>query len=159
MDLKFRVQVRIKRTRHEVFEAICEPAKLSGYFTTGGSSGRLEPGKTVVWQFADYPGEVPVQVKTVVPDERIIFTWDAAADDSVAIGKLAGSAGYQTTVEITFESLPEESTLVTISESGWHETPRGLAASYENCGGWMNMASCLKAYLEYGINLREGFFK
>ncbi|ALO24786.1 hypothetical protein LEP1GSC137_2235 [Leptospira borgpetersenii str. Noumea 25] len=30
--------------------------------------------------------------------------------------------------------------------------------SYMNCQGWMNMSCCLKAYLEYGINLRKGFF-
>ena len=44
--------------------------------------------------------------------------------------------------------------MVRISESGWRETPAGLKASYDNCGGWMHMALCLKAYLEHGINLR-----
>ena len=33
---------------------------------------------------------------------------------------------------------------------------KGLKASYDNCGGWMHMSCCLKAYLEYGINLRAG---
>jgi len=27
-----------------------------------------------------------------------------------------------------------------------------------NSQGWMNMACCLKAWLEYGINLRKGMF-
>ncbi len=33
------------------------------------------------------------------------------------------------------------------------ETQQGLDKSYLNCQGWMNMACCLKARLEYGINL------
>lgn len=27
---------------------------------------------------------------------------------------------------------------------------------YGNCGGWMHMMCCLKAHIEYGINLRTG---
>jgi len=47
---------------------------------------------------------------------------------------------------------------VTITEEGWHETEGGLRASYGNCQGWMQMLCAMKAYLEYGINLREGMF-
>jgi len=46
--------------------------------------------------------------------------------------------------------------MVQISESGWHSTPEDIKSSYGNAGGWMHMMCCLKAYLEYGINLRAG---
>ncbi len=59
---------------------------------------------------------------------------------------------------MTFEPLGPESTLVKISESGWKENQKGLDSSYDNCQGWMQMSCSLKAYLEYGINLRKGFF-
>ncbi len=49
MDLKFRVFGRIARPVVEVFEAVADPAKLSGYFTTGGARGRLVTGATVTW--------------------------------------------------------------------------------------------------------------
>jgi len=129
-----------------VFAAVHDPDKLSKYFTTGGASGPLQQGATVVWRFADYPGDVPGAVRKVVPGELIVLEWESGESDRT------------TKTEMVFEELTPESTLVTISESGWTETQQGLDKSYLNCQGWMNMACCLKAWLEYGINLRNGFF-
>ncbi len=50
-------------------------------------------------------------------------------------------------------------TLVTTSEAGWRETDTGLKASYGNCMGWTQMLCALKAWVEHGINLREGMFR
>jgi uncharacterized protein YndB with AHSA1/START domain len=61
-------------------------------------------------------------------------------------------------VEMTFEALDDESTLVSISEGSWPETQKGLDRSYGNCHGWTQMSCCLKAYVEYGVNLRKGFY-
>jgi uncharacterized protein YndB with AHSA1/START domain len=58
-----------------------------------------------------------------------------------------------------FEPLEDGRTLVTIAEEGWRETPAGLKASYGNCEGWMQALCAMKAWLEHGINLREGMFK
>ena len=44
MELKFKIAGRIAKPVHEVFEAVADPKKLSGYFTTGGAKGRLETG-------------------------------------------------------------------------------------------------------------------
>jgi uncharacterized protein YndB with AHSA1/START domain len=99
-----------------------------------------------LWEFPEFPGEFPVFVTKVVPNELIVFEWKAQDGD------------YKTHVEIAFEPLDAKSTLVKITESGWKENQKGLDSSYGNCQGWMNMASCLKAFLEYGINLRKGFF-
>jgi hypothetical protein len=46
--------------------------------------------------------------------------------------------------------------IVEISESGWGKDPAGIEASYGNAGGWMHMMCCLKAHIEFGINLRAG---
>ncbi|HXZ79967.1 MAG TPA: SRPBCC domain-containing protein [Terriglobales bacterium] len=162
MELKFQIQAKINKPRAEVFDAVYKPSKIRGYFATGGSSGPLVEGREVIWQFADFPGEVPVHVKIVVPNERIVFEWAAAAEpkpgQQPSPNQLPASADYNTRVEMTFETLSPNSTLVRIAESGWHQTQHDLNSSYDNCGGWMNMACCLKAYLEYGINLREGMF-
>lgn len=152
MDLKFQVQAKINKPRHEVFDAVYNPAQLSAYFTTGGATGPLAEGTTVIWRFADYPADIPVKVTKVVPDERILFTWDAADVEQ------GDAPGRQTTVEMTFETLSTGSTLVKISESGWKETQKGLNTSYSNCHGWTQMSCCLKAWVEHGINLREGFY-
>ena len=77
MELKFKVSAHVSRPVHEVFEAVADPASLSGYFTTGGAVGWIETGATVQWEFHDFPGPFPVEVVEVVPDERIVLRWDA----------------------------------------------------------------------------------
>jgi uncharacterized protein YndB with AHSA1/START domain len=59
---------------------------------------------------------------------------------------------------LKFEALNKSETLVTIAESGWKESDAGLKSSYGNCMGWSQMLSALKAWLEYGINLRKGAY-
>lgn len=159
MDLKFKVSARIARPVEQVFEAVADPDQLSRYFTTGGAKGRLETGARVSWDFHDFPGAFPVEVVEVVPGERIVLRWEATEG---AVDMEAGTyqpGGYQTTVTMTFEPLDAGRTLVTIAEEGWRETPGGLKASYDNCGGWAQMLCALKAWLEHGINLREGMYK
>ncbi len=143
MDLKFQVQLKIQRPVAEVFDGVVNPGKLNGYFVQK-ASGPLVEGRTVQWTFAEVPGDHDVVVRKVVPNERIVFEWAAS------------EGGYNTTVEMSFAPIDAKATMVRISESGWRETPAGLAASYDNCGGWMHMALSLKAYLEHGINLRAG---
>jgi uncharacterized protein YndB with AHSA1/START domain len=157
MDLKFSVSGRIARPVAEVFEWVANPAKLSCYFTTGGANGRLETGATVTWDFHDFPGAFPVEVVEVQQNRRIVLRW--AANEGAPDGDAATKGtGYSTTVTMTFEPLDDNRTLVTISEEGWHETEAGLQASYGNCHGWTHMLCALKAYLEHGINLREGMY-
>ena len=159
MDLKFRVAARISRPVHEVFEAVADPGKLSSYFTTGGAEGRLESGATVTWDFHDYPGAFPVEVVEVVPDEKIVIRWDASQGEppNVEGGEMT-SAPYKTTVTMTFKPVEGGRTLVEIAEEGWRETEGALQASYGNCQGWSQMLCALKAWLEHGINLREGMY-
>jgi uncharacterized protein YndB with AHSA1/START domain len=149
MELKFQVQTKIQKPVEEVFDAVYNPDKLSGYFTNGGASAPLVEGTTVNWAFADNPGdeklEFPVQVKKVVPHRLIELEWE-------------GAKGLNTKVEMQFE--PDgENTIVRISETGWRETQADLDSSYLNCFGWGQMICCLKAYTEYGINLRKGAFE
>lgn len=58
-----------------------------------------------------------------------------------------------------FKPLESEATLVTIAETGWREDLQGHRASYINCEGWSQMLSCMKAFLEYGINVRDGYYR
>jgi uncharacterized protein YndB with AHSA1/START domain len=162
MDLKFRVAARIARPVHEVFEAVADPGKLSHYFTTGGAKGRLETGKTVTWDFADFPGAFPVEVVEVVPDEKVVLKWAASEGEPPNLSDSEGQvrdAKYKTTVTMTFTPLDGDTrTLVEIKEEGWRETEGALQASYGNCQGWSQMLAALKAWVEHGINLREGMY-
>lgn len=159
MELKFRVAARIARPVHEVFEAVADPGQLSRYFTTGGAQGRLETGATVTWDFQDFPGAFPVYVIEVVPNERIVLEWDASEGEAPNVeGAESTAADYRTTVTMTFKPLDDGRTLVEIAEEGWRENQGALQASYGNCQGWSQMLCALKAWLEHGINLREGMY-
>ena len=57
-----------------------------------------------------------------------------------------------------FRPLDDGRTLVSITESGWRETPGGLKGSYGNCQGWTEMLCSLKSWLEQGYRLREGMY-
>src|SRR6478735_10294379 len=100
MSLRFKVSGRIAEPVHDVFEAVVDPTQLCEYFTTGGATGRLESGATVMWDFADFPGAFPVDVVEVVADERVVLRWQVAGGD------------YQTTVTMDFEQLDDGRTLV-----------------------------------------------
>jgi len=159
MELKFRVAARIAKPVADVFEAVVDPKTLSRYFTTGGAEGRLEAGATVTWDFADFPGAFPVFVTEVVKDERIVLEWQANEGEppNVEGGKMTDS-DYRTKVTMSFRSLDDGRTLVEIAEEGWRENQGALKASYGNCQGWAQMLCALKAWLEHGINLREGMY-
>jgi uncharacterized protein YndB with AHSA1/START domain len=143
MDLKFQVYAKVAKPVAEVFDAVYNPKRLSGYFTTGGASGPLDAGTTVTWDFADFPGAFPVHVRKVERNKLIELEWKASDGD------------YDTQVRMEFESLGRDATLVRISESGWRQTPQGLKSSYDNCMGWSQMLCALKVYVEQGTNLRE----
>lgn len=149
MAHEFTVGGRIARPVSEVFEAVVDPARLSGYFTTGGAQGRLAAGATVTWDFHDFPGAFPVEVVEVVQDHKIVLRWGASEP----------GATYQTTVTMTFEDLGDGRTLVRIHEAGWSDTPAGEKAAFGNCEGWTGMLCAMKVFVEHGLNLREGFYK
>jgi uncharacterized protein YndB with AHSA1/START domain len=146
LNLKFEVYSKIRKPVNEVFDAVYNPKKLSGYFTTGGASAPLNEGTSVTWDFADFPGAFPVHVKKVIMNEQIILEW-------------ANNEDRNNRVEMNFEALDPNSTLVKIRESGWSKMEqKSLDASYGNCMGWTQMLLCLKVYVEYDKNLREFLF-
>ena len=150
-ELSFTVSAHIARPCADVYEAIADPEQLSQYFTTGGARGRLEPGAEVSWDFHDFPGAFPVTVVEADPPRRIVIEWEGS--------ETAGAPGSTTT---TFELEPVDDgarTLVTITESSWLPTPTGAENAFGNCAGWTGMLLALKAWVEHGINLRDGLYR
>lgn len=148
-ELSFTVSGRVSRPVAEVYEAVADPAQLSHYFTTGGARGRLEAGADVSWDFADFPGRFPVTVVEADAPSRIVIEWDAR--EAIA-----------DRTRVVFEFAPVDDgarTLVTISESSWRATDAGAKSAFGNCEGWTGMLAAMKAWLEHGINLREGFYR
>lgn len=140
MELKFTVQTKINRSVSEVFEAVINNEKLSGYFVKS-SSGPLEEGKTLIWSWSNH-GDLNVSVKQIIKNQKLVLEW------------LASDGNYNTTFSIHFEEIKENTSLIKVTEHGWRPTQEGLNSSYDNCDGWRHMLMCLKAYLEHGIDLR-----
>jgi uncharacterized protein YndB with AHSA1/START domain len=141
--LVIKVQIQILKPPAEVFEAIVDPGKMTNYFISK-SGGRLEEGKQVMWRFPEFDLEFPIRAGKIEMDNYISFYWEV---DSIEL-----------LVEITLKPRINNATLVTITEKSRNNDEAGIKWLMGNTEGWANFLACLKAYLEYGINLRKGAF-
>lgn len=142
-QLEIKVELQVSKPAEEVFEAIVDPAKMSNYFISKGS-GRMEDGREIIWKFPEFKFEFPVRVKETRNSEYVSFYWDIEDKELL--------------VEITLKSLGKDKTLVTVTEKGMQNDEKGVKWLQGNTAGWANFLACLKAWLEYGINLRKGAF-
>lgn len=140
MKLAAQATLQIQKPVSEVFEAIVNPSHITKYFISE-SSGRMETGKELIWEFGDFPGKFPVKVIEVQTNQLISFVWDE-----------------ETLVTIILESHSENSTVVKVTEGEKDLNEENLKWVIGNTFGWGNFLDCMKAYLEYGINLRKGAF-
>ena len=145
MARNYTVSTRIARPVEDVFDAVVSSERLCRYFTDN-SSGNLAEGDRVTWNWNEF-GDFPVTVTKVVANELIQLSLDARdwhkTDES-----------YDVAVIFEFEKLDNGDTMLSISEEGWKTDAVGLKGSYENCGGWAQTLTYLKAYIEHGIDLR-----
>jgi len=141
--LEIKASLQIQKRVSEVFEAIVNPDQMSHYFISK-SSGRMEEGKTLTWHFPEFEEGFPIKVGKIEPNKAISYYWEHTGD------KLK--------VEITLTPMKNDSTLVTVTEKSKENNPDGIEWLKGNTEGWANFLACLKAYLEYGINLRKGAF-
>jgi uncharacterized protein YndB with AHSA1/START domain len=142
--LEIQASIQIGKPPHEVFEAIVNPEKMSNYFISD-STGRLEEGQNLIWHFPEFTVDARIAVAKIRPDEYISYRWD-------------GEAGNTLLVEMELKPGPGNSTIVTVTEKDMPNNEEGIKWLKGNTEGWANFLACLKAYLEYGINLRKGAF-
>jgi uncharacterized protein YndB with AHSA1/START domain len=129
----------IRRPVAEVFEAFVDPEITTKFWFTKGS-GRLEAGKQVQWEWEMYGISVPVTVKAVEPNRRIVIEWQGY--------------GGLTTVEWTFAPQEDGTTFVRITEAGFSgdgdELVKQVTGSTQ---GFTLVLAGLKALLEHGVRL------
>lgn len=140
MNLEPKAILQIQKPIEEVFEGIVNPEKMTQYFISE-STGRLETGKEVVWKFPEFEEKFTISEVKIENNSSISFVWDP-----------------ETVVLIKLEEMPDGSTLVRVNEDGKELNEDNLKWALENAGGWANFLACMKAYLEYGIQLRKGAF-
>lgn len=143
MKLEIKTSIQISKPANEVYNAIIDPEKMSNYFISK-SSGKMEPHAKLEWQFPEFDMKIPVTVGELRAGEYVSFYWD---DES----------GKVLFVEMLL--LPKvASTQVIVTEKSMENNAAGIAWLGRNTEGWANFLACLKAFLEYGINLRKGAF-
>lgn len=140
MRLIAKASIQIQKPPDEVFEGIVSDAAMTKYFISE-SSGRMEAGNALIWKFAEFPDAFPVRVERVEKDRMVSFVWEEG-----------------TVVEIRLEAQTDGSTVVRVTEDGKPYSDDSLKWVIGNTEGWANFLACLKAWLEYGICLRQGAF-
>lgn len=130
-------QMLIRKPVEDVYEAFINPAITKNFWFTKGSD-RLEVNKSIIWCWEMYNVSTPVVAKEILQDQKIVFEWDNATK----------------TVEINFTELDEDSTFVTVIESGYDKTGDELIeAIKDSTAGFTAVLDGLKAFLEHRINL------
>ena len=148
MKLEISIHANIKKPVNQVYDAVYNPKKLSAYFTTGGASAPLDAGRTVMWDFVDFPGEFPIKATRSVRNKAITIPWPS----------IAGKQDFKT--EFTFKSRGANLTRIDPRETGWGKVDqKSINELLSHCKGWTQMLCCLKAYVEKKYNLRDRYFK
>src|SRR5213594_82297 len=102
-----KVEMLIRRPVAEVFEAFINPDITTKFWFTKSSS-RLETGKQIRWEWEMYNSSTDVYVKAIEPNKRILVEWMAY--------------GGPTTIEWIFTARPDNTTFVSITNSGFQGT-------------------------------------
>jgi uncharacterized protein YndB with AHSA1/START domain len=105
----------------------------------------MEEGTTVEWGFPEMEATFPVRIQKAEPTAGFIFNWNDVD-------------GTETTVTIVLTAVDDNTTFVQIREGEKEATEEGIRWLASNTEGWANFLVCLKAWMEYGINLRKGAF-
>ncbi|MGH2364901.1 MAG: SRPBCC family protein [Chloroflexota bacterium] len=132
-------QMLIRRPVSEVFEALIDPEITSKFWFTK-SSGRLEPGKRLKWDWEMYNVSAEVDVKVVEPNSRIYFHWPYD--------------GASTAVEWVFTRKSDDTTFVSVTNSGFAgDDARVARAAISSATGFTFVLAGLKALLEHNLVL------
>lgn len=130
-------QMLIRKPIEEVFNAFIDPQITTQFWFTK-SSGKLQAGKTITWEWEMYGVSTEVKVKSIVPNQKILTEWGDPA----------------TSVDYEFTALTGGTTHVVIRNYGFKETGDQLIrAINDNTGGFTTVLDGMKAYLEHGIKL------
>ena len=129
----------VRKPVAEVFEAFVNPDITTKFWFTK-SSGRLEAGKQVQWDWDMYGISIPVTAKAIEPNKRIVIEWPGY--------------GGTTTVEWVFAPQKDGTTFVSISEAGFTGSGDELVKQVtDSTQGFSLVLAGLKSLLEHSVRL------
>jgi uncharacterized protein YndB with AHSA1/START domain len=142
-----KAEMLIRRPVAEVFEAFVDPEITKRFWFTKsseklkpGGTARLEAGKHIVWTWEMYDISIEVHVKEIELHKRILVEW--------------GNYGAMTAVEWIFTPYENDTTYVTITNSGFQgDGDKVVRDALDSKGGFTWMLAGLKALLEHNIEL------
>lgn len=130
-------QLMIRKPVQEVFQAFIDPGITTKFWFTK-STGKLEEGKTVTWEWEMYNVSAQVLTKQIIPNTLIATEWGNPA----------------TNVDYAFTAISPEQTLVVIKNYGFNLSGDALiAAIKDSTGGFTSVLDGCKAWLEHAIEL------
>jgi len=134
-----KAELLIRKPVAEVFEAFVNPAMTTQFWFTK-SSGRLEVGKHIRWDWEMYNVSSDVDVKAIEPNMRILIEWSGY--------------GAPTAVEWIFTPHQNDTTFVSVTNSGFVGTDDEIVEqALGSTGGFTLLLAGAKALLEHNIRL------
>ncbi|WP_442951466.1 SRPBCC family protein [Paenibacillus sp. GYB004] len=131
-----KAEMLIRRPVAEVFEAFIDPEITTKFWFTK-SSGRLERGKRIRWDWEMYGVHDEIVVTEMVTNQRIRI-----------------ESSDNTRVEWIFTSRADKETYVTITNSGFAGTGDEMVSqAIDSMGGYTMVLCALKVLLEHNITL------
>ncbi|MCR8853714.1 SRPBCC family protein [Lysinibacillus fusiformis] len=131
-------KLKIKQPAHKVFEAIISPTEI-GHYWFSSSSERWAEGKRIILRYEEYSAEGITSVLEIETNKKIVFSWGE-------------EHGEVTVVTMTLEEYQGE-TIIEVVESGLNaHDPEIVTKMMGQKEGWIYTLTCLKGYLENGIN-------
>ncbi|MBS4196083.1 SRPBCC family protein [Lederbergia citri] len=139
MITQITTKFKILKPANMVFEAIVDPEKIGNYWFSS-SSQRWEQGESITLKYDEYNAEGVINVLEVTENKKIVFSWGEENNT----GRV---------VTISIKELDEKSSMIEVNESGFNEDdPELVNILLGQKEGWVYMLSCLKCYLEHGVN-------
>ena len=137
------VGMLIRRPPEAVFEALADPSVTTRFWFTN-SSGSLDQGANVQWDWEMYGVSAEVAVQEAEENRRLLFDW----------GPKDGPEDAATTVEVNFVPHGDDSTYVQVTETGFSGSPDEIVArAIDSTGGFTMVLCALKALLEHDVEL------
>ncbi len=129
----------IRKPVADVFEAFVNPDITTRFWFTK-SSGRLEAGKQVHWDWEMYGISIPVTAKAIELNKRIVIEWPGHS--------------RPTTVEWRFAPQTDGTTFVSITHAGFTGDGDELVKQVtDSTQGFSLVLAGLKALLEHKVRL------
>lgn len=129
----------IRKPVAEVFEAFINPDITTKFWFTH-STGKLAVGEKIEWTWQMYNVSVPVIVKEIELNKKIVVEW--------------GNYQHMSKIIWTFEDLGNKGTYATIVNNGFQGSTSELMAQIsDSTKGFTFLLAGLKAWLEHGIQL------